>query len=471
MPTPAPATSMTADSQLADTLAQLSASRREVAELQLRLAELAHAKNQVDCELRLLTRSLDASPMYFLVLEPNHKGKRIKYVNSTLARAHGYAPDELIGQDVGVLGLRFRSEEERLQLLSLLDAGQVVRIEGQARHRNGEFFWIGFHVVPVRLYDQEITHHVSFGADITARLEADRRKSELQTRLLDEMRERERMAIELRLAHKLESVGRLAAGIAHEINTPIQYVADSVYFLRSAFEDLGRLFQRCRQAVSTVCAKEASVLQEITRIEKEIDFAFLSSEVPRAFERTIEGADRVAHVVRAIKEFAHPDVKDHNPADLNHALQTTLEVARGEYKYLATIETQFGDIPAVICNVGELNQVFLNLIINAAHAIQDSGKDATEGRITISTTAEGDFVHITIADNGCGIPEENLEKMFDPFFTTKDVGRGTGQGLSIARSMIDRHAGHIDVKSQIGVGSQFTLRLPMAGAAARRERR
>jgi len=200
------------------------------------------------------------------------------------------------------------------------------------------------------------------------------------------------------------------------------------------------------------------------------DVEFLSVEVPKAFERTLQGVERVAAIVRAMKEFAHPDAYEHSPADLNHAIETTLIVANNEYKYSATVETKLGAMPEVMCNVGELNQVFLNLIVNAAHAIQECGKDAVTGRITIATAGNRDSVVISIADNGCGIPEGNLEKIFDPFFTTKAVGRGTGQGLAIARSIVsEKHGGSIDVQSTVGVGTRFIVRLLVSGRAPAQE--
>ncbi len=165
-----------------------------------------------------------------------------------------------------------------------------------------------------------------------------------------------------------------------------------------------------------------------------------------------------------MKEFAHPDVNEQTLSNINHALDTTLTVARSEYKYCATVETQYAELPEVTCNLGELNQVFLNLIVNAAHAIEQSGKDVASGRIRVATSLEETHVAIEIADNGCGIPRENLEKIFDPFFTTKEVGRGTGQGLAIARSIVvDKHCGSIEVNSVVGEGTRFTLKLPIGG--------
>jgi two-component system, NtrC family, sensor kinase len=168
-----------------------------------------------------------------------------------------------------------------------------------------------------------------------------------------------------------------------------------------------------------------------------------------------------------MKEFAYPDAVEQSPADLNHALSTTLTVARSAYKHATNVQTDFGELPPVMCNIGELNQVFLNLIVNAAHAIQDSGKDVSSGCITISTRVSGPWAEIAIADNGCGIASDNLEKIFDPFFTTKAVGRGTGQGLAITRSIVnDKHGGKIEVHSTPGLGTRFVVRLPVRGRVA-----
>jgi len=278
--------------------------------------------------------------------------------------------------------------------------------------------------------------------------------------------ERAQLESQLRLSQKLEAVGQLAAGIAHEINTPIQYVGDSVLFLRTAREDSHKVLEAYRNALTAIenGATAASVRADIAAAEQAADTDFYTVEVPKAFERTLEGIEHVATIVRAMKDFSHPDAADHQEADLNRALETTLVVARNEYKYLAEVETHLHELPPVICNIGELNQVFLNLIVNAAHAIEESGKDVATGRIVISTDVDGEYVKIVATDNGCGIPKSNLDKVFDPFFTTKEVGKGTGQGLAITRSIVVvKHRGSVDIDSEVGVGTKFTLRLPIAG--------
>lgn len=450
---------------------ELAKMRHTVNVLHAKLAEEHATRERLQHDLDLRNAALDAASSHFMIVDARQQHRPIVYVNRALAVQHGYrSAEELIGKSVSLLMGKHAFSSLREEFRRELDEGRSVRFEMETSRRDGSTFWVGFSATPLRNAQGEITHHVSLGADITARLEADRKQRELRERLYEEMRERERIAIELRLAQKLEAVGRLAAGVAHEINTPIQYIGDSVDFLRSAFGDLARLFNAYRDAIARLCvhAPASSAPADLRALETEIDFEFLSQEVPKAFERTLEGTERVAGIVRAMKEFAHPDANEQSPADLNRALETTLTVARNEYKYAATISIDFAELPPVVCSVGELNQVFLNLIVNAAHAIHDAGRDATTGRITIRTRLDEDHVEIAIGDNGCGIAAENLDKIFDPFFTTKEVGRGTGQGLAICRSIVvDKHAGRIDVHSERGVGTQFIVRLPVEGRSGR----
>lgn len=419
-----------------------TAKEHEIEQLRAELAAERAARQRTQRDLDLRNAALDAATTHFMILDAREPGQRILYVNRALATNHGYdGPEALIGKSVAVLLDAVPEPQQCKEMCRALRDNDQARFEVEFRRRDGGRFLAGFTTIP--LYDEHgaVTHYVLLGADITLK-----RKSER----------------ELRVAQKLESVGRLASGLAHEINTPVQYISDSVYFLRSAFDDLNALSAAYRAALA---ARQA--LGELEQLEAASDLEFLKQEVPKAFERTLDGAGRVAGIVRAMKEFAYPDAFEHTPADINHALETTLTVARSEYKYAAAVATQFGELPPVVCNVGELNQVFLNLIVNAAHAIHDSGKDAQTGRIQISTRAAGDSAEIEIADNGCGIDAESLERIFDPFFTTKEVGRGTGQGLAIARSIVvDKHAGRIDVHSTPGHGTRFIVQLPIRGRKA-----
>jgi len=280
-----------------------------------------------------------------------------------------------------------------------------------------------------------------------------------------DLREQKRLEVDLRHAQKLEAVGQLAAGVAHEINTPIQFIGDSVSFIQDAFGDLQGTLSAYR-AVSK-CASKGPVppetLEQAQQAEDDADLEFLDEEVPKAFQRTLDGVKQVARIVQAMKEFSHPSTREKAPADLNRALQSTLVVARNEYKYVADLETDWGDLPLLTCHVEDLNQVFLNLIVNAAHAIADLvGESGEKGLIQVRTWRDDCFAQVDITDTAGGIPDEIRDQVFDPFFTTKEVGRGTGQGLAIARSVVvDKHGGTLTFDSEPGQGTTFHIRLPV----------
>jgi PAS domain S-box-containing protein len=418
-------------------------------------------------QLTLRDQALDATPTFLVIAEQMAPEPIIVYCNKVVADEHGLHRDELIGRGISALtqwvsrDLNYVSDVN-----AALRAGRTFQHESEVTRRDGSKFWLGVSIRPVFDRSGRVTHSVSMGADITAKREETLKKQALQDKLMEEMKERARIGLELQLAQRLESVGRLAAGIAHEINTPIQYVGDGVHFLRGAYHDFSRLLDGWRSAVDALPEGPArSTLRlELEALTAKFDLDFLRAEIPKAFERTCGGVERVTDIVKAMREFAHPGTNEHNPADLNHAIGTTLIVASNEYRYVAKVRTEFADLPPVVCNIGELNQVFLNLIVNAAHAIHDAGRDLSTGEIKISTAVDDDAVIIRVRDNGCGVPAENLTKLYDPFFTTKEVGRGTGQGLAITHSIVvDKHGGQIGVASGVGTGTEFALRLPVAG--------
>jgi signal transduction histidine kinase len=286
--------------------------------------------------------------------------------------------------------------------------------------------------------------------------------------------DRKREEMELRHGQKLEAVGRLAAGIAHEINTPIQFVSDNTRFLQTSFGDELRLVHKyqeiCDQAAAGQVAPET--LKQVREIRETSDWDYLEGEIPKAMEQMLEGLGRVATIVRGMKEFSHVDRSNEKaPGDLNRALESTLIVARNELKYVADVETHFGELPPVICHLGDLNQVFLNLLVNAAHSIEDVVRGTpNKGRIKVNTHAEDGWVEVSISDSGTGIPEEVRDKIFDPFFTTKGVGKGTGQGLALARAIVvEKHGGTLTFETETGKGTTFFVRLPLMGASVREE--
>jgi len=277
-----------------------------------------------------------------------------------------------------------------------------------------------------------------------------------------------RRSVLLAQTQKLESIGQLAAGIAHEINTPAQYVSDNVEFLDEGFGAIRNLLEHYETVVAAVDAGTMSAehVAGLRKALEEADAEFLLDEIPRAIAQSRDGITRVAKIVGAMKEFSHPGSADKKLVDLNHAIESTITVARNEWKYVAELETDFdADLPLVPCHADELNQVILNVLVNAAQAIGDSLPDGSleRGTIRVRTRREGAHqVLIEIADTGPGIPEAIRARVFDPFFTTKDVGKGTGQGLAIARSVVvDKHGGAIDLESEPGQGTTFRIHLPL----------
>ncbi len=279
--------------------------------------------------------------------------------------------------------------------------------------------------------------------------------------------QRREMEVALHQAQKLEAIGQLAAGTAHEINTPIQYVADNLCFLGDAFSNLQKVLRdygRLIGAIRRDCM-DHSLAAEIEASSGKIDLAYLLDEIPKAVSQALSGTDRVASIVRALKEFSHPGVEEKQYMDLNHAIQNTLTVCRNEWKYVADVVTDLSpDLPMVPCLPGDINQVIINLVVNAAHAISEATDEGRKGKGTISiqTRKDANWAEIRIRDTGTGIPEKHQSKMFTPFFTTKEVGKGTGQGLAISRAVVvGKHGGTIEFDTEFGKGTTFIVRLPL----------
>jgi len=276
--------------------------------------------------------------------------------------------------------------------------------------------------------------------------------------------ERKRLEMELRNAQRMEAVGQLAAGIAHEINTPIQYVSDNLRFLQEAFTGRQIVFGKLEELLRAGEPQQvARIIGELRQIIEGGDHKYFSQECPGAIAQSLEGVEHVANIVRAVKEFARPGQNDKAAADLNQALANALIVAHNEYRYLADVETDFGELPPVVCRIAEMNQVFLNLVINAAQAIGDvmqtTGK---RGRLTVRTRRVDDRAMISIGDTGCGIPAHIQSRVFDPFFTTRPVGHGTGQGLAIARSIVvEKHGGTLTFEANETQGTTFVIGVPL----------
>ena len=292
----------------------------------------------------------------------------------------------------------------------------------------------------------------------------------LSTDITEQKRnEEQRAALELQLhqAQKLESIGRLAAGIAHEINTPTQYVSDNIHFIRKALGDLEHVLAAYTGLVQWIRAQGpiATDLAALLAPAEKVRLDYLRREIPVAISDAEEGLTRVTKIVRAMKNFSHPGQDTFTPVDLNQAIESTLTVSRNEWKYVAELVTDFDpQLPLIPCLPGEFNQVILNIVVNAAHAIADvvgfnTGK---KGTISVSTRLDGNWVEIRIRDTGTGIPLHAQPHVFEQFYTTKQIGKGTGQGLALARAVIvDQHAGTLTFETQPAAGTTFIIRLPL----------
>jgi PAS domain S-box-containing protein len=369
-------------------------------------------------------------------------GGRILHISSSSREVLGLSPEQLVGRDVTELmhPTDVAALVERPPALHPAVLGEETTV--RLRHRHGHWVWLESAL--------SVERDPGGGAAV-----------EVHVRARD-VTGRPGQAAQVDQESKLESLGRLSAGLAHEINSPIQFVGDNARFLASAYQDLIRIVLFYRELLNS--AAPISWDERLARIqtaEEGIEFDYLQTEIPTAVAQTLEGIERVSTIVRAMKTFSHPGHKEQVPADLNEALEATVTVTRHQVGSVADLHLDLVELPPVRCNIADLNQVFLNLIVNAADAIAETG---TPGVITVTTRLDGDDVLVAIRDTGIGIPDDVRAKMFDPFFTTKEVGRGSGQGLPLARAVVhEGHGGVLTVDSTPGVGSVFTVRLPMDG--------
>jgi len=312
---------------------------------------------------------------------------------------------------------------------------------------DGRVVWVSTTKLPLHNIEGDLLGTFGVSRDITARKRTEQEGRELE--------------LQLQLSHKLESIGMLAAGVAHEINTPTQFITDNTRFLQGAFGQLAAAFARYRALVAT----KPELAAAAAAIEAETELDYHLAEIPRTLEQTLDGLGRVARIVGSLKEFSHPHTLERKPADLNRAIETTIAVARHEWKYVAEIATELDPaLPPVPCILDEFNQVILNLIINACHAIADALKisKSEKGRITIRTRSDATSAWIEVSDTGVGIPAEIHDRIFELFFTTKRADKGTGQGLALVRNIVvQHHGGSVDFITEVGHGTTFRVQLPL----------
>jgi two-component system NtrC family sensor kinase len=405
-------------------------------------------RKQAEKKLRLQTAVMEAAANGILITDP---AGIIVWANPALARLTGYTSEELIGRSPAVLKSGTHDREFYQSMWKTILGGKPWHGELVNRRKDGTHYFEEMTITPVLDKDGKIENFVAIKQDISRR-----KNVEL---------EGQRLEIQLRHAQKMESIGQLAAGIAHEINTPTQFIGDNLRFMQDVFNDLLGLLRQFNSLLET--ARGQTFAQDLTgEIEKTIqtiNLTDLEKEIPQAIAQSLTGVQRVAKIVQAMKDFSHPGTESKVPVDINRAIESTLTVCRNEWKYVAELMADFdSSLPLVSCLPGEFNQAILNIIVNAAHAIADKEGGKAKGVIGVHTRSLGDKVEIRISDTGTGIPEVARGRIFDPFFTTKEVGKGTGQGLAIARSVVvDKHQGEIFFETEIGQGTTFVIRLPL----------
>jgi PAS domain S-box-containing protein len=381
---------------------------------------------------------------------------QVTYVNPECVRLLGWPDSELQGvlftDRIYAKQCPSPDQPVRQAIAQTLDDGQVRKeLEDRILDRRGEMRDISFSVSPLVGKDRPDGAVVMFH-DIAKRKFAEA--------------ERARLERELNQSHKMTAVGQLAGGIAHEINTPIQYVGDNLHFFQEALGDIMNLlghYKDLQRRAAGIDELKPQVAQ-IDEAVEEADLDYLEEELPKAIEQSIAGASQVAGIVQAMKEFAHPGSVNKEPTDMNRLVSNAVAVCKNEWKYAANLELDLDEqLPPVTCMASEISQVMLNLIVNAAYAIEAKGEEE-KGRILISTRQFDDQVEIRVTDSGTGIPKSVQPNIFNPFFTTKDVGRGSGQGLAIVQDMVvAKHQGKIFFETEEGRGTTFVVRLPLSG--------
>lgn len=402
-------------------------------------ASMANGDSQKDIE-----HLISSIPSIFIGLS---KSNEVLYWNAKSEKVFGTEAAAVIGLSLDQCAIEWDWDKVADGIAKSRSQNLPTRVDDvRFRRSDGEERYLGLTINPLNGDNESLLGLVIIGADVT-----DRKKIESQ----------------LQQSQKMEAIGQLAAGIAHEINTPTQFVGDNTRFFQDAFVDLVEIIKIYKELVES--AKSSTLSDEMIRNAEdqieELDFEYLLEEVPLAIQHTLKGVDRIAKIVQAMKIFAHPGMSEKELTPINKEIEKTITITRNEWKYVAEMETDFdSSLPPVPCFRAELNQVILNMIVNAAHAIAEVNKDnpSQKGTIRVRTCHDGNWAKIAISDTGAGIPEDIREKIFDLFFTTKAAGKGSGQGLAISHSVVvEKHNGTIDIESEVGNGTTFIIGLPL----------
>ncbi len=398
-------------------------------------------RHQVEASRRLQSTVLEQSSEAIIITDTEGI---ILYANDSAKDISGYSGSELLGQRTSLFKSGVHDEGYYRQLWETVLGGKFWHGSLTNRKKDGSLIEVESRISPVREERGGVTHFVSFWRDVS-------QEHTLQRQLLQ--------------AQKLEAVGQLAAGVAHEINTPIQYIQNNVTFFQSSFVGIDTLLDDLQQMLNSpeLIASNREWQQLIKTHAEECDLEFLREEIPHGLNDVLEGIDHVAKIVSAMKEFSHPGGAEKVPTDLNRVIENTTVVTRNEWKYVAELKTELAvDLPVLTCDPGAWSQVFLNMIVNSAQSISEKSAPDGLGLIRLQTRKVGEEIEIQITDTGVGIAQENQDRIFEPFYTTKEIGKGTGQGLAIVYDLVvNKHSGSIVCSSESGDGATFTIRIPL----------
>lgn len=384
---------------------------------------------------------------------------KMTFVSNNVVNVLGYRPEEMTSDpNFWFDHLHPDDAPDIFSSLAQLFVDGERTYEYRFRVADGEYLWVHDKLRLIRDENGAPLEVIGSMTDITARVQMElalQAKGDEQVRLITRLREAHDQLLQ---SEKMASIGQLAAGIAHEINNPVGFVNSNMGTLKNYLVTLFGVIEGYDEAVSGA-APGSSVARRLAEIRKNAEVDFLKEDTADLISESMDGLKRVRDIVQALKDFSHVGETEWQLADLHQGIDSTLNIVANEIKYKATVEKHYGQLPEIKCMASQLNQVFMNLLVNAAHAITDNGV------IAIRTGAENGWVWVAISDTGCGIPVENMNRIFEPFFTTKAVGSGTGLGLSLSYSIVNKHGGRIEVDSQPGAGTTFTVRLPMTPPA------
>ncbi len=385
--------------------------------------------------------ALDLSPNSVVILDSVGK---ILYVNKKFSTTTLFKFNEVLNRNVKD-NLPYMCEFADNSVWEILLTEKEWHGQAKNIRKNGNYFWESVSIYTQRDENSYRNFYVIIKDDITERIKIENQRT---------------------ISKKLESIGHLAAGIAHEINSPLQFVNDSIYFLDISFNDMIVYIKTIENHIKNIgesIENYEELNNSLQALKENLDLEFVLNEVPDAFNRISNGLGRVNKIITAMKRFTHSSQNEKSLTDINQEIEMATILTKNEWKYVAEMKLNLAeDLPLVFCLVDEINQVLINLIVNASHTIADKKEmTETDGTITITTSMDGNDCKITVSDTGKGILPENMDKVFDPFFTTKDPGKGTGQGLSLSHDVIvTKHGGQIYLESEYGHGTTVTIKIP-----------